>query len=230
VKRSQKGFAVLESLLILVIVAMVAGTGWYTWHAKNRTDKILSEASNTTQTVKASNSTTTLRLAEGQITLNPRNIWKTASGGYYSVQSGICGQGVTVTPQPKCVDYAMLIPSGETFTNPDQFRVDIAVFDRTDMSGAADWLKGIEGGLIDNPQITTLTINGKDAARWLAVNPGGDTVTYVTYGIVSSKYGVLIGANAFYGSYYSYKNTANVDYRTYLPKIDTLVQTLKIAS
>lgn len=31
---TQKGFAVLESLLILVIIAIIGGTGYYVWHAK----------------------------------------------------------------------------------------------------------------------------------------------------------------------------------------------------
>ena len=58
-KTSQKGFAVLESLLILVIIGIIGGTGWYTWHTKNQTDKILSEASNTAQTTKTVKSTLT---------------------------------------------------------------------------------------------------------------------------------------------------------------------------
>ncbi len=30
--KTQKGFAVLEGLLILVIIAIIGGTGWYAWH------------------------------------------------------------------------------------------------------------------------------------------------------------------------------------------------------
>jgi type II secretory pathway pseudopilin PulG len=63
--KNQKGFAVLETLLILVIIAMIAGTGWYTWHTKNQTDKILNEASNSAQTVQT-NKTTNSSSAKAQ--------------------------------------------------------------------------------------------------------------------------------------------------------------------
>lgn len=41
--KSQKGFAALESLLIVVIIAIVGGTGWYVMRAKNNADITLSQ-------------------------------------------------------------------------------------------------------------------------------------------------------------------------------------------
>jgi hypothetical protein len=49
--KTQKGFAVLEGLLLLVVVGMVSGTGWYAIHTKHQTDKILSQSEKTSQTV-----------------------------------------------------------------------------------------------------------------------------------------------------------------------------------
>lgn len=43
-KLNQTGFAPLEALLILVIVGVVGGIGWYAIHTKHQTDKILSQA------------------------------------------------------------------------------------------------------------------------------------------------------------------------------------------
>jgi uncharacterized protein (UPF0333 family) len=43
---TQKGFAALESLLILIIIAIIGGTGYYVWHSKQQTDKTLSGAAN----------------------------------------------------------------------------------------------------------------------------------------------------------------------------------------
>lgn len=48
--KTQKGFAVLESLLILVIIAIIGGIGWYAVHTKHQTDKILSQADKISQT------------------------------------------------------------------------------------------------------------------------------------------------------------------------------------
>ncbi|HEX5448015.1 MAG TPA: hypothetical protein VFW90_02325 [Candidatus Saccharimonadales bacterium] len=48
------GFAALEGLLILVIIAIIGGTGWYVWHSKNQTNKSLTETTATSQSgVKA---------------------------------------------------------------------------------------------------------------------------------------------------------------------------------
>jgi hypothetical protein len=48
-KLSQKGFAALEGLLILVIIVIIAGTGWYVWHSKSQADKNLNAAVNSSQ-------------------------------------------------------------------------------------------------------------------------------------------------------------------------------------
>jgi hypothetical protein len=47
---NQKGFAALESLLIIVVVAIIGFTGWYALHAKKATDKSLTTASSSTPT------------------------------------------------------------------------------------------------------------------------------------------------------------------------------------
>ena len=57
--KNQKGFAVLEGLLILVIVGILAGTGWYVVNAKRNADKALGSTTNysapkTTRTIKDS--------------------------------------------------------------------------------------------------------------------------------------------------------------------------------
>lgn len=45
-KFSQKGFAALEGILILIIIAIIGGTGYYVWHAKDQADETLAETSN----------------------------------------------------------------------------------------------------------------------------------------------------------------------------------------
>jgi len=46
---NQKGFAVVETLLILVIIGMAGGVGYYVWHAKQASTQMLTK---TTQDVK----------------------------------------------------------------------------------------------------------------------------------------------------------------------------------
>jgi predicted lipoprotein with Yx(FWY)xxD motif len=46
-KKTQKGFAAVESLLILVIVALVVFVVWYAFHTKSSTDSTLDNAAKT---------------------------------------------------------------------------------------------------------------------------------------------------------------------------------------
>jgi hypothetical protein len=48
-KRIQNGFTVIEGLLILVIVGIIGGTGWYVWHSQKQVDKTLGSAGQTSQ-------------------------------------------------------------------------------------------------------------------------------------------------------------------------------------
>jgi hypothetical protein len=45
-KKNQEGFSVVEGLLIVVIVGMLGGVGWYVWHSQQQVDKTYSQTSN----------------------------------------------------------------------------------------------------------------------------------------------------------------------------------------
>ena len=51
-KKMQKGVVALEGLLILIIVGIVAFTGWYVYHVRNNTNANLNSAANTNVAVK----------------------------------------------------------------------------------------------------------------------------------------------------------------------------------
>lgn len=40
-KRKQAGFAPLQIILILLIIGLIAGVGWFVWQSKNKTNKTL---------------------------------------------------------------------------------------------------------------------------------------------------------------------------------------------
>jgi hypothetical protein len=56
--KNQKGFAVLESLLILIIIATIDGIGWYAIHTKHQTDKILAQSDKISQSTPVGSSKT----------------------------------------------------------------------------------------------------------------------------------------------------------------------------
>jgi uncharacterized protein (UPF0333 family) len=53
--KQQKGFASLESLLLLVIVVMVAFTGWFVWHARSQANKTLNDTLSSGQSLASHN-------------------------------------------------------------------------------------------------------------------------------------------------------------------------------
>jgi hypothetical protein len=67
---NQNGFAALESLLILVIIAIIGGTGYFVWHSKSQVNKNLNNAA-----VSNSSTDTKNNLSSN----NPYAGWKTFS-------------------------------------------------------------------------------------------------------------------------------------------------------
>jgi Tfp pilus assembly protein PilV len=53
-KKLQAGFSVIETLLLIIIVGMLGGVGWYVWHANSQANKNLNAASSTEIAVPAS--------------------------------------------------------------------------------------------------------------------------------------------------------------------------------
>ncbi len=45
IRHKQNGFAVVESILIILIIAMITGIGWYVWRSKQKTEQTLNDAS-----------------------------------------------------------------------------------------------------------------------------------------------------------------------------------------
>jgi type II secretory pathway pseudopilin PulG len=71
-KKNQKGFSHVETLLLLVIVGIIAGVGWYVWNANSQTNKNLDSAVNS-----ASNSADATKKAQENEKANIYAGWKT---------------------------------------------------------------------------------------------------------------------------------------------------------
>jgi hypothetical protein len=52
--KTQKGFALVEGLLILLILAVIGFGGYYVWHSQRQTDKSLTQANQVSQSTKTS--------------------------------------------------------------------------------------------------------------------------------------------------------------------------------
>lgn len=62
--KTSRGFAALEGLLILIIIAIISGTGYFVWHSKQQTDKALNDAA------KSSQSTSQIKSKEDSSDIN----------------------------------------------------------------------------------------------------------------------------------------------------------------
>jgi cytoskeletal protein RodZ len=73
-----KGFSTIEGLLILVIVLILGGVGWYVWHSTNDANKTLNEADKTSnsQALPKQQSTTSTKTAKSY---NPSVVSKIAN-------------------------------------------------------------------------------------------------------------------------------------------------------
>jgi hypothetical protein len=57
-KRPQNGFSAVEALLIVIIVGMLGGVGWYVWHSQAQVDKTYSQTANSSMVPKSKTSAT----------------------------------------------------------------------------------------------------------------------------------------------------------------------------
>jgi hypothetical protein len=51
-KKSQRGFSAVEALLIVIIIGMLGGVGWYVWHSQKQVDKTYSQTANSSVSPK----------------------------------------------------------------------------------------------------------------------------------------------------------------------------------
>src|SRR5665213_1160694 len=121
-KISQKGFAALEGILILVIIAIIGGTGYYVWHSKNQTDKTLIAASNTNQTTTTKTNKqlpTQVVLHNGGTVLETFGLptsWSTRLSA--NGQTGLGSCSITATSTLTAIDSGEAVPT-ELDKNPE---------------------------------------------------------------------------------------------------------------
>jgi hypothetical protein len=150
--------------------------------------------------------------------------WKVATGGYWSAESGLCGRGTD--SEQGCLEYKMLIPADETFTNPDQFQVNISVFtdDRRSGTSLEQWIDQEVGPGGENPERSYPTFGGHEGYRYEVAYDGNDV--RLVYGIAAAGNIVVIQSNFFKGNHASFKS-AN-DYMPFVAKVDDLVKSVSI--
>ena len=70
-KKNSNGFTVIEGLLILFIVGIISGVGWYVWQAKEKSDKSMDQAAATDLTTSSKNEASTDETANWKVLQSP---------------------------------------------------------------------------------------------------------------------------------------------------------------
>jgi hypothetical protein len=237
-KKFQEGFSAIEGLLIVVIVGMLGGVGYYVWHANSQANKSYSQTANSSAVPSNKSSSVSkapevlpLSIDSGTVQFTPSDLWKVEENPSPTAKS--CG--LAVTSSEKCNDSKILTLKSENnfFTySTDSFNVNITSFSNSGKN-LKDWLDSALDDNINaqinskNAEYKELTINGVTAARY-AVKPDPSTTNRldVYYAVVTPTKVAVVSTELFKGDHYSFKNST--DYNQYSSDLDTLAKTIKI--
>jgi hypothetical protein len=217
------GFSIAGVLIIMLVVTIVGFGGWYVWD-KNKKDDNTNKSDKTLQNNKEEEKPVkeTISLLDGRVNFVDDGSWKVATGGYWSLENGRCGRDTGF--DEGCLDHKMLILANETFTNPDQFQVNISVFKNDGAPGTSleQWIDLDVGPGGTNPKRTYPTFGGHKAYRYEVAYDESDV--RLVYGITFEDKIVVIRSNFFEGNHYSYKSANN--YLPLLSQVDKLVESI----
>lgn len=91
-KLNSKGFSSVEGLLVLVIILVIAGVGYYVWHSQNKASNTYSSSSSGSAAVDPYASWHTVKLTTAKVSLRYPVSWKAGT-----VTSTSAGDSVALT-------------------------------------------------------------------------------------------------------------------------------------
>ncbi|MCE7936866.1 hypothetical protein DYH10_03735 [Candidatus Saccharibacteria bacterium CPR2] len=226
-KPQSHGFSLVVVLVTVAVIAAAGSGGWYVWQKNKNSESTDNEAVSSIQndkvTSESEEQTKTFLFLDGKISFPDDGTWQVATGGYWSKESQRCGRGTD--PDPGCLDHKMLIPSTETFTNPDQYQINIAVFEREGVA-PENWSLTSEGIKKNGEQIKIGNLNGYRTEENYSETGGSKDEIRVTYAIAWEDKMIVVNSTFFNGNYASFKS--NTNYNIYIPKLDSLVKGLVV--
>lgn len=243
-KLNQKGAIDLMLAITLVVVVAVGGFLVYRLMNEDVIDETTSRNSSSevqdNEAVSSDNensaeapvqTVTEYEFENAPISFSYGQDWKLLNDGInFGLETGACGQSV-VSDDVTCIDYAMLIPADEEFTNTDQFRINIGVFGKSDNLSARDWdeqvvFNGQDGQLSDAefPEIANFDVVRTEADY---STPSSKEVR-LRYVMTSGDYGIVFFANMFEGDNYSF--VGEKDYTLLEAQIDQIANSFMLTS
>lgn len=221
--QNQKGFATLEAILILVVVAIVAGTGYYIYNANKKATNVLNSASkvakgsgkNRSQT----SSNTRLTLDNGKISFVIPASWQKYS------DTQLC-TGVDNSTQ--CFESYSISPlNAVKASTSDGYGASVQAYNVTDNRGARDWFFNDLCGCLASPDwsVNESMTNGYDSLHAIQTSNSytDDWYVFRKDNIAAVVYSRVKGVGAPSSS-----APAVSDNTKYQPEIDNIAKSLRI--
>lgn len=237
-KKHQGGFTIVEGLLILVIVGLLGGTGWYVMHSQKQVDQSYSNTNNSVPVPNAKSRNTmksdtqSFSLDNGSVKLEYSSLWKVEADSN-SNTTGHCA--LAVVSQEKCNDSKTLtLKSENNFAtySTDSFNVQVLSFPNQG-KGLKQWLNSALDDDVDSEiahqgaEYKELTINNLPAAYYaVKPDPANPNRLDVYYAVVTPTKAVVVSTELFRGDHYSFKNSN--DYFKYSNDVDSLAKTIRV--
>jgi Tfp pilus assembly protein PilV len=229
-KATQKGFALLEGLLIVLILTIISFGGYYVWQTQKNTDKTSKDAVSASQSTEASSKislTQALSLDSGKVSLSIPSDWAVISSAQ-NISGNNCSYTVYANSNfIKCIDGKTTYPA--SLGSDSSFTLSISAY--TAVAGHSDpqvWYGDFSGStVIKNDQddtVSTDKINNYTAFYWEQRTPA-DQEGYTDEHYVVSANNIVV----YFVSRIKTTNTsAGYDYSKYLLDIRAIVKSLKI--
>ncbi|MFO0781692.1 MAG: prepilin-type N-terminal cleavage/methylation domain-containing protein [Candidatus Saccharimonadales bacterium] len=221
---NQRGFTLVEGLLIFIIVAIIGGTAYYVYHTSQQTDKNLKNASNDADFAKkkkeaSAKSEKTMALASKSVMFKVPSSWTNDGVGCVADSAAYSNQ--------KYIDSVAILPGEKLPTiygsGTEFFHINVCVFENPDNMGPKEWLQNSVGAGtgFSGDESSEEKINGY-SAYYQKTKPDYEEVSYVLTG--KGKI-VLVQAR----TYETDKKMPGVgDFRKFEQHIKSMVNTITI--
>lgn len=195
-KKNENGFSAVEVLLVLLVVGLTVGAGWYVWQKQN--NKPASNTSNQTQNedTKQELPTKKLTLADSVVSFDTPETWVKGDVG--------CVKGAPIFGNEKILDSVELLPVKKSEGSKEpHFSANVCVFDNPQGQNPQEWANSTDGGASigypsDNDKTSEESINGNPAyyIKFTAQEHGGNEDVY--YVISAKNKIVYVSARTMY--------------------------------
>lgn len=138
-KLNQKGFSIVEVLVVAVVVVLACGIGWFVWQRQN--DKSPGNSTNQTQAQETEQKLPTqkITLADDTVSFEAPEAWAQGNVG--------CKQGAPIFGNEKVLDSVELLPVKKSEDSKEpSFSVDVCVFDNPQDQTPQEWANSTDGG------------------------------------------------------------------------------------